>query len=254
MRLRPLLGLVACALLLSLAGCASGAPTKSLLRNGGARITLHVACLPDQANCDVNAQLSSAVGVLSRRASAAGYHDVAVLKGGDAQTIIVEAPGVADGQQLVPLLTSRGQIFFIDSGRQDLAVGDDVSDNICQSRCKPGQYAVLFRGEDIDPNQVSAGLDPNTQQPVVTFAFKGDAKLRFANYTAQNIGKFLTITLDNKVIESATIQSQITGPGQISGNMTVAQAKTLAAQLASGALPLMLTLVSVDQILPAATK
>ena len=36
--------------------------------------------------------------------------------------------------------------------------------------------------------------------------------------------------------------------------MTQAEAKTLAAQFASGALPLMLTLVGVDQILPAATK
>ncbi len=254
MRLRLLLGLVACALLLSLAGCASGTPSKTLLRDGGARITLHATCIPDQANCDINARLSSAIGVLSRRAGAAGYRDVAVLKGGDAQTLVVEAPGVGDGQQLVPLLTSRGQIFFIDTGSQGLAVGEDVSDNICQSRCKPGQYAVIFRGEDIDSNQVSAELDPQTQQPVVSFAFTGDARQRFVDYTDAHIGQYLTITLDGKVIEAAVIQSRITGPGQISGNMTQTQAKALAAQLTSGALPLMLTLVSVDQILPGATK
>jgi preprotein translocase subunit SecD len=121
-------------------------------------------------------------------------------------------------------------------------------------RCKPGQYAVIFRGEDLDVSQVSAELDSQTQQPVVTFQFKGDAQKRFADYTAANIGNYLTITLDGKVIEAAVIQSQITGPGQISGSMTMAQATALAAQLASGELPLMMTLVNVEQVTPTATK
>jgi preprotein translocase subunit SecD len=101
---------------------------------------------------------------------------------------------------------------------------------------------------------VTAAVGPNTQQAVVTFQFKGGAKQRFADYTEAHIGQYLTITVDGKVIESAVIQSQITGPGQISGNMTQIQANTLAAQLTSGVLPLKLTLVTLDQILPAATK
>jgi preprotein translocase subunit SecD len=56
------------------------------------------------------------------------------------------------------------------------------------------------------------------------------------------------------VIESAVIQSQISGPGQISGNMTKAQATALAAQLTSGALPLVMTLVAVEQVTPTAAK
>jgi preprotein translocase subunit SecD len=109
---------------------------------------------------------------------------------------------------------------------------------------------VLFRGEDLDAGQVSAGLDQNAQQPVVNFAFKDGAKDHFAAYTAQNMGKYLTITLDGKVIESALIQSRITGPGEISGNMTKAQATALAAQLSSGELSLMMTLVNVEPVSP----
>jgi preprotein translocase subunit SecD len=60
--------------------------------------------------------------------------------------------------------------------------------------------------------------------------------------------------LDGKVIESAVIQSQITGQGQISGNMTKAQATALAAQLTSGALPLMMTMVAMEQVTPTVTK
>lgn len=247
-------GVIAFAFLLSLTACMPGVPAKTLQHDGGARITLHAACFPDQANCDLNARLNSVMDALSRRASVAGYQDVVVRKGNDAQTIVVEAPGATDGQQLVPLLTSRGQLFFIDSGDQALAVGEDVSDRICQDHCAPGQYTVLFRSEDLDQNQVRATTDVSTGQPVVDFAFKDSAKQHFANYTAANIGNYLTITLDGKVIESAVIQSQITGPGQISGNFTMSEAKTLAAELTSGALPLMMTLVNVEQVTPTATK
>ena len=255
MKLRLNLGILACALLLSMAGCGSAStPAKTLERDGGARITLHATCFPDQANCDPNARLNNAMDVLKRRANAAGYHDVVVHAGSAAQTVVVEAPSIADGQQLVPLLTNRGQLFFIDTGGQSLSVGQDVSKSICEAGCTPGEYKVVFRGEDLDVSQVSAGRDSNTQQPVITFQFKGDAQKRFADYTAANIGNYLTITLDGKVIESAVIQSQITGPGQISGNMTVTQANNLAAQLASGELPLMMTLLNVEQVPPTASS
>lgn len=252
MKLRPNLGILACVLLLSVVGCGSAsAPAKTLERDGGARITLHAACFPDQANCDLNGSLNSAMDVLKRRANAAGYHDVTVHTGSAAQTVVVEAPSAADGQQLAPLLTSRGQLFFIDTSGQSVSVGEDVTDSICEAGCTPGQYTVIFRGEDLDVSQGSAGLDSQTQQPVVTFQFKGAAQKRFADYTAANIGNYLTITLDNKVIESAVIQGQIAGPGQISGSMTVAQANDLAAQLTSGELPLLMTLVNMEQVTPA---
>jgi preprotein translocase subunit SecD len=254
MRLRFTPGFMLCAVLLSLAGCGSAStPAKTLGRDGGARIILHAACFPDQANCDLNARLNGAMDVLNRRASAAGDRDVTVHTGNDAQTIVVEAPGVTDGRLLVPLLTGRGQIFFIDTGGQGLASGEDVSDNICQDHCTPGQYMVVIRGEDVDQNQVRATTNVSSGQPVVEFAFKESAKQRFTDYTAANIGNYLTITLDGKIIESAVIQSQITGPGEISGNFSASDAKMLAAELTSGQLPLMLTLVNVEQVSPTAT-
>ena len=150
MKLRLNFGILACVLLLSMTGCGrASTPAKTLEHDGGARITLHATCFPDQANCDPNARLNSAMDVLKRRASAAGYRDVVVHAGSEAQTIVVEAPGIADGQQLVPLLTSRGQLFFIDSGGQGLSVGEDVNDSICKDRCRRADM-VVFRGEDLD--------------------------------------------------------------------------------------------------------
>jgi preprotein translocase subunit SecD len=175
--------------------------------------------------------------ILRRRASAAAYQDVVVHAGSETQTVVVEAPGIVDGHRLVPLLTSRGRVVFIDTNGQSISVGEDVSVSICEARCTLGQYTVVFRGEDVDVSQVHVELDPNTQQPLVTFAFKGNAQQRFADHTGANIGNYLTITLDGKVIESAVIQSQITGPAVISGNFSASEAKTLAAELTSGALP-----------------
>jgi preprotein translocase subunit SecD len=61
----------------------------------------------------------------------------------------------------------------------------------------------------------------------------------------------LTIALDGQVIESATIQSEIDGQGQITGLGSLDAAHTLAAQLKSGPLPLQLTEVSAELVTPA---
>jgi preprotein translocase subunit SecD len=65
-----------------------------------------------------------------------------------------------------------------------------VTERICEAHCTPGQYKVVFRADDLDANRMSAGLDSNTQQPIVTFQFKGDAQKRFADSTGANVGKY----------------------------------------------------------------
>ncbi len=93
----------------------------------------------------------------------------------------------------------------------------------------------------------------NRASQLSCFAFKGAAASQFAQYTGSHIGQYLTVTLDNRVIESATIQSRIAGPGQIMGNLSLAQAQTLAACLKSGALPAPVTLVSATVVQKGAT-
>ncbi len=52
----------------------------------------------------------------------------------------------------------------------------------------------------------------------------------------QHIGQTLTITLDRKVLRSASIQSAITGASQLTDNLTLQQAKNIAAILKFGSL------------------
>ena len=65
-------------------------------------------------------------------------------KRGAAQTVVVEAPGASDGQQLVPLLTSSGQIFFIDTGDKSLSVGHDVTGSLCEAAVRQGDSRSSF--------------------------------------------------------------------------------------------------------------
>src|SRR5579859_67561 len=156
------------------------------------------------------------------------------LEGND--RISVELPGLKNEQDAVNLLGQTGKLEIIDTGAQSLAVGQVVT---------PGQYPVRFTGDQLDPNSINATIDQQSSRPVIVFQFTGSDQNAFAQYTQSHVGQYLTITLDGKVIESAVIQSQITGQGQISGgNMTLDSAQATAALLRYGSLPVPLTIVS----------
>jgi len=217
---------------------------------GGIQFVLEASCPPDQPKCDIPAAMPAVQKSIENRINGGLALTDAIVTQEGSNRLVVQLPGLTDDTQARQLLGKTGQMLIIDTGSQSLPVGTDVTGLTCTDQCTSGQYKIQFKGSELDTNSVSAGLDSQTQQPVVTFQFKGDAQKRFADYTGANIGNFLTITLDDKVIESATIQSQITGPGQISGSMTVAQANNLATLLKYGALPLPLAIATEQQLAP----
>jgi preprotein translocase subunit SecD len=77
---------------------------------------------------------------------------------------------------------------------------------------------------------------------------KGDAIGKFGSFTSQNVGQYLTVTLDRQVIESAVIQNPITGPGVITGQFTLDQANQIVTVLKYGALPISLVIDSEQTI------
>jgi preprotein translocase subunit SecD len=105
-------------------------------------------------------------------------------------------------------------MYVIDTGSNQLQQGTDVTGQTCITTCQTGQYKIVFRGQDLDTNSVAAGNDSTTGQPIVTFAWsnRDNARTNFANYTNSHIGQYLTIILDNQVIESATIQATARSP------------------------------------------
>ncbi len=242
--------LLALLALLALAGCAqattattatSGAPQTQLTiaKDGGLRVMLQVVCATGQS-CSFSNAAQGEVSALQSRARVGLGVPSATVTQLDASHIQVDLPGYTNQQLGAEALGAQGMVRFIDTSGMPLDVGAVVGEN---------QYPTLFTNSQIDPASVGAHLDQQSQ-PVVVFAFKGAAAAQFAQYTGSHIGDYLTVTLDNTVIESATIQSQISGQGQVNGFKTLADAQTLAADLKSTPLPLPVTVVSAQTLSP----
>jgi preprotein translocase subunit SecD len=102
-------------------------------------------------------------------------------------------------------------------------------------------YQTIITGDLIDGSRVLMQFDPTTGQPVVAFGLKGNGGPIFAEFTQNNVGNYMPILLDKRVISSPRIESPIpNGDGQITG-LTAQEARDLALQLKYGALPVSLT-------------
>ncbi|HEX8731833.1 MAG TPA: protein translocase subunit SecD [Ktedonobacterales bacterium] len=205
---------------------------------GGIQIVLEASCPSDQPKCDITTLLPDALNAVQKRVAGGLSVNDAVVRQQGSNRILVQLPGLQDTQQANELLGQTGKMEIINTNGVGLPVGTVV---------QPGQYKVVFTGSQLDPNSISATLDQNNQ-PIVTFEFQGNARSAFATYTRENVGSYLTVTMDGKVIESATIQSEIDGQGEISGLPSVTTAQDLATQLKYGALPLPLAVVSEQQL------
>jgi preprotein translocase subunit SecD len=218
---------------------------------GGVQITMQVYCPTGQPKCDITSAMGAIIENLNRRIAQGLAVNDAVVREEGGNRILIQLPDLQDETQALKLLGTTGEMNIINTGTTPLAVGTDVTGQTCTTTCASGQYKIVFTGAELNPGSISAALDSSTNQPIVQFQFQGSAQDGFSAYTQSNVGNYLTITLDNKVIESATIQSQITGVGQISGgNMTITQAQGLASLLKYGALPLPLKVITDSQVAP----
>jgi preprotein translocase subunit SecD len=168
-------------------------------------------------------------------------------------SISVELPGLTSGNQAeaVNTLLKTGSLEFWNTGPAPQGIVPSGSS------FDPAHYAQYnpdgkppFTGKDLDPAQIGIGSDEQTGGPQINFSMKGDAIGRFATFTQQNVGNILTVTLDRQVIESATINSTITGPGVISGQFSSEEAQRIATVLRYGALPIALQIASQQTIGP----
>jgi preprotein translocase subunit SecD len=93
-------------------------------------------------------------------------------------------------------------------------------------------------GADLRSGGASVSRDQTTGAPEVSFSLTNDGGRKFANFTRTHIGESLAVVLDKRVREVATIKSEISDQGSISGGgMTEQAAKDLTLILNSGALP-----------------
>ena len=187
--------------------------------------------------------------VVRRRIDPQGTKEVTVVNQG-ARRILVAVPGVENPEALKALIgqTARLEFKLVDltanpaevakghapAGSQVLPMADG-SGRIAVSR------RVMVSGEQLIKAHQS--FDQNNQ-PTVSITFNAAGSKRFGRTTQENVGKPFAIILDDKVLSAPNINEPILGgQAQISGSFTVESANTLAIALASGKLPVKLTVI-----------
>ena len=186
--------------------------------------------------------VDAAMRVIENRIDQLGVVEPTVQRQGS-RRITVELPGIQDPERAIALIGKTALLEFVDTQLTQLPQGARWSpDGKTVQLPPPAQPVplakkVILTGADLADAQAS--FDQTTSEPIVNFQFKGQGAKTFEDYTAANIGKYLTIVLDNEVISSPVIRDRISGgSGQISGGFRdITEARDLAVLLRGGALP-----------------
>ena len=207
--------------------------------------------------------VDAAMRVIERRIDQLGVVEPTIQRQGT-NRIIVELPGIEDPDRAIRLIGKTALLEFVDTGTQQMPTGarwsadgktvtlpgpPEIPQPQAQPTSKPIplEKKVIVTGAGLENAQAGFTQNPANRGSlyVVNFKFRGKAAKTFEDYTGANVGKYLTIVLDNEVISSPVIQARITGgQGQISGGYrSIEEARDLAVLLRGGSLPIPVEIV-----------
>ena len=207
-------------------------------------------------------ELETARDIVENRTNALGVSENLIQVAGD-RRIVGEFPGAEDADAILDIIQQTGLLEFVDTGDFSPEEG-----TILQTDYIPGStpttpatpatpptdgtepvYHTIMTGKEL--TSVSVAPDSITGRYAINFSLSPEGTTIFANHTAANTDKFLTITLDRRVISAPSIDGPIpSGQGSISGNFTPESANALAVQLKYGSLPIPLKVVETRIIGP----
>jgi len=205
-----------------------------------------------------DADLQTTKTILEKRVNALGVSEVN-MQVAPPNRIVAEFPGIDDPQEVVASVKQTGLLEFVDFGDVQLPEGTPI-----QTDYNNGKTATPH--SDLDTpleNRIfhtvmtgsalqTVGVQPSTTGGYeVAFSLKSDYAVLFSDYTRDNVGKYLAIVLDGRVISAPKINSQISdGQGVITGNYTSESANSFAVQLRYGSLPVKIEIAESRQIGP----
>ena len=181
------------------------------------------AARPDDGDGDFAYLLETTMGVIRTRLSDKGYSEATVQSLGD-DGIRVEIPDVTDTTFVLELIGEPALLEFTTPDGVTFMTGDAVS-------------------------SAEPAFDPQSGEYVIQFKLNKSGTELFKEMTTKHIGQILYILLDGEVILAPKVNEPITtGSGSISGMGSQEEAAKIAAQIQSGALPLVLTQQKVDTV------
>jgi preprotein translocase subunit SecD len=247
---------------------------------GGVQVVLE-ADMPEGQQVDADA-MGAARTIVENRVNALGVTEPLVqLAGSD--RIVVELPGITDPDQAISMLRETGLLEFIDAGFTFLPPGTEVRTSFQESgefgleTPTPAPTATPTLTPTVTPTSVvspTATLEPEITvtptpearifhtvivgrhlesaqvgqdeygRPQISFTLTEEGRQIFAAFTSANVGSYLAIALDGRIISCPRIETAITeATGRITGEFSLAEARNLVVQLRYGALPVPLKVI-----------
>lgn len=175
---------------------------------GGSHIVLQAQ--PTEERPITNEVMSGIKSVIERRVNQLGLSEPIIQREGS-DRIIVELPAIDNPNEAIETIGRTAVLTFRNSAGQ-----------------------VLLTGEYI--KSASADYD-EYGRPVVSFEMNSEGSKRFEEITSNYIGQKIGIYLDNELLTNPTVQSTISGKGQITGYESVEAAQKDAILIREGSLP-----------------
>lgn len=160
-------------------------------------------------------QMNDTVYKIQQRVQGLNTESAVYREGSD--RINVDIPGVTNANEILAKIGKAGSIQFVDEAGKVVIDGADIS-------------------------TAKAGMRDGTgglKEYVVDLELNAKGSEKFAEATAANIGKSISIVYDGTVLQSPVVQGAITeGKAEINGQQSFEKADELASTIRIGALPL----------------
>lgn len=225
---------------------------KGLDIQGGMQVVLQ-ADMSEIAEIDRDTALEAAREILLRRVDLYGVSEPSVqtARVGDEYRIVIELPGVTNPAEALQLVGQTAELSFQLLDQETLVELEAAQQELLVQGPSPEPPATTAAALAELPNPlVEVGLtgsllrrstvqfDPTSGEPIVAIEFDPEGTERFAEITREHVGEPLAIVLDNQVLMTPVINTEIpTGQATITGGFTLEQAEALSIQLNAGALP-----------------
>lgn len=241
---------------------------------GGLRMTLRAEIeklSPEERKLWTPERMRTVVDILTRRIDSLGVIEPTIYQKGETE-IVIELPGFTDEQEARDLLQTTARLEFRylrdvrtekqPLGRYEIVIDKQGDDEVVKFRdltsaegkvLEPGtlEYQKLIEssplivsGDELERAEVVS----QSFSPEVLLIFNREGQDKFARASSLYLKEHIAILLDNKIISAPVIQSPNLREPVIQGNFTLKEAARLRDLLNAGALPVSLSLESINRV------
>jgi hypothetical protein len=182
-------------------------------------------------------EIEAASKVLEQRLSA--YPQSGTQLTIEGNRLVVSLPLDAEPSIVIAEASRVGQVELVDGGTQFLTIGGIVKTG---SHAIPNQgvYQAVLTSADFETAEAQLGEDGH---PLIEFTLTRAGDARLTTHTAELRGYYLCLVIDSRVVNCPILRTPLVnrrGNIELTGDVTLDDARTLAMLLRSGPLPVRL--------------